>query len=404
MSTWVELKKYLKNPITLVLLLVSIWLLLSGMVRQNAEYERMSNPLIAEATQAELPLDETGYDEAVDFITEHMQDWVYLDKSGQERFQYEQFYMNKYDDLFAYKMGMMAEKETARSSGLRPKDEERFNLIEQRIKDLSVLRSYDSGGFLRAVIEKLWFAYLLISPLIFASIYAYDKYYISALLAAAPQSGMPYLRAKVRVSLLLGTLIYWLPILTLLIFYLSKTNFLAELSLPYYYISPLSSWDVNIGQGLCWLVLSGFIQFIYLILIFILISQSTRYILVAGLAGFVYSGGAIFGLTWLLPYFDRSPIVRWLVTIWALTPSGALSHVVRHDYFYPSNFLGALTSIKDYNLPLITSTLVMIPLLWLIYTRRRRCYQDSGTSLHVLEKIKEKVSTISGTSRHVSEG
>lgn len=404
MSTWVELKKYLRNPITMVLLLVSIWLLLSGMVRQQAEYDCMINPLITEATQAETPLDETRYNKAVDFVTAHMLDWVYLDKTGQQRFQYEQLYMNKYNDLLAYKMGMIAEKEAAQSSGVHPIDEKRFKLIEKRIKDLSIFRSYDSGGFLSAVIGKLWFAYLLISPLLYASIYVYDKYYISALLAAFPKSGTPYLRAKVGASLLLGTLIYWLPILTLLILYISKTNFLTELSLPYYYISPLTSWDVTIEQGLCWLILSGFIQFLYLIMIFILISQSTRYILVAGLAGFVYSGGAIFGLTWLLPYFDRSPIVHWIITFWALTPSGALSHVVRHDYFYPSNFLGSLTFLKDYNLPLVTSTLVMIPLLWLLYIRRRKCFQESWMSLYVVDKIKEKITAIFGTSRHVSEG
>lgn len=93
-----------------------------------------------------------------------------------------------------------------------------------------------------------------------------------------------------------------------------------------------------------------------------------------------------------------------IVTIWALTPSGALSHIVRHDYFYPDNFLGTLTFLKDYNLPLVTSTLVMIPLLRLLYKHRRSCFRDSGSSLRVWENIKEKIIAISGSSRHVSEG
>ena len=379
MDTWVELKKYLKNPITQVLLLISLWLFVSFMIKNNTFYVRMYNPLIAEATAAGTPLEEKRYNAAVDFVTAHKSDWVYLDQAGQERYQYEQFYMNQFDERYAYQLGMEAEKAAAESMGLRPGDIERFQQIEQRIKDNAVLRSYDSKGFLEIVMGKLWYADLLLLPLLFASIYAYDKYYISPLLAAAPKSATPYLRAKISASLVIGSALYWLPILTLLVYYSLQTNFLRELNLPYYFISFLSSWNLTIGQGLTWLVLSGFIQFIYLILILILISQSTRYILVAGVVGFLYSGGAVYGLGWLVQYFNTSRIIRWIVTIWALTPAGALSQVVRHDYFYPSNILGRLTFLKDYNLPLVTSTILMLPVITLLYRRRRTCFQDNGS-------------------------
>lgn len=403
MNTMVELKKYLQNPITIVLLLISMGLFGAWIFQHITGYARAQNPLITEASQKATPLDEGHYNEAVDYVTEHLQDWVYLDLAGQNRYQYEQFYMNAYDKLYAYRLSIEAEKEAIQSVGFTPADRERFGLIEQRIQDLSFVRDYDSKRFLDAVMGKLWYADLLLMPLLFASIYSYDIYFISPILAAAPRSGALYLRAKAGASLLIGTILYWIPLLILLAFYTLKTNFLMELNLPYYYISPLTSWDMSIGNGLSFLVLSGFIQFLYLIIIFMLISQSTRFSLVSAVAGFLYSGGAIFLLTWLLPYFNHSEIAHWLITIWALTPAGALSYVVRHDYFYPDNFLGFLSFLKDYSLPLFTSTIFMIPLLCLLYHRRRSCFRDSGKHLRLRIWLKEAYMTFALT-RHVSQG
>lgn len=378
MNTVLELKKYLLSISTVVVLLLYLGAGLTWAIQKLVVPDQFQSDLIQEASEKELPLNEKGYKKALTYANEHKRDWVYLDDAGKQRYIYENFYINKYETLFAYKNSVNQEKLATQESTLTEGEEKRFALIDQRIKDLSFVREYDAEGFLDAL-RTIWNSYLLFTPLLFASIYAVDKHYISALLASASQSGTPYLRAKVKTCLLLGTLFYWLPLLALLIFYMARTNFLAELSLPYYYISPLSSWPVNIGQGLGWLAVSGFIEYLYLILIIILISQSTFSLLTASLASFFYSGGAFFILSWLTPFYDRSPLIRIIVTTWALSPAGALSSVVRHDYFYPTNFLN-LPILKDYNLPLLCSTLLMIPVIFLLYRNRRSCFQGNGTS------------------------
>ena len=374
MNVGLELRKFMKNPIHLVQLALFLIVTIFISVGEIRAFVHDQNDLIDEATVNQIPITEKGYQMALEYTDKHRLDWTSLDSEAQNRYRFDYFYISKMDWLQGYNDFIAEKKDKALREGeMSESEEHRFALIDQRINDLSFLRRYDAESF-KKIIHKLWNYYLLIVPILFSGIYAYDKEHITSLLATCSESGKSYLFAKVKVTVLLGTILFWLPIIGVFIYFVSNTNFLQELSLPYYYVAPLSSWSLNTGQALSWLVFSSFIQYIYVLLIVIFISQSSPTLLVSALANLLYAGGSVFILNQLVPLFHQSFVVKLLVSLWGLSPAGALSSSLRHDYAYPRNFLD-LPFLKDYNLPLVSSTFLMILISFLLYQRRRSCYR-----------------------------
>lgn len=223
----------------------------------------------------------------------------------------------------------------------------------------------------------LWVYLLFIAPFFFASLYSEDKEYVSKLLASAPLSDRRLVTAKIVWTLLLASIIYWIPLGIVWAHDLILNPTPVDFSLPYAMLAPRTALDAfSISSGLIYLFLLGYVEMICLGLLFLLISQMSQNTITATFLCLAPAVVAYFGPAFLLSYFPQSVWVSYLFNFLLLTPVGFLSSQIPNDiYLMDNNFL-KLGTLASYHLQAISSLVLIGVIVFLLYFNGRRCFRQ----------------------------
>lgn len=360
-----EFVKYIRNPI----IIIAISIILFSLAYQlfpGKENIIQKNPYVVEALSERRTLNQAEYEKTLKYLEdiEHNPSKIDMDYYLYCRGYAEQY--SKFSSFSSFVDSLIESNDRSIKE---------INAYKERQSQLKYYRNYQASGIKSMIVGRIWCDLLYFSPFLFAGIYTYDKRRIGLLLAGTVNSGQPYLKAKIQVALTVSFIVYLLESALLFLFYFVNTDVISEFNLPYYYISPMTSWDLTIGQGLLWLLLVGFVQFLNLSLWMILISQSSRTSIDALLIGLAYTVGSVFVLRYLRPFYHRSVFAKIILILLGITPAGGMNVAAQHDRFLTKNILG-LPFLTDYNAPLVIATVLTVFVYYCLKRNSRKCFRQ----------------------------
>lgn len=404
MRFFVELKKtlFMPNVIAVMAILCLLTFFDSSRALQRKKYySPRYNLEMHKAIEEKLPLDQEHYQEFEKYLETHKRDFIHLE--GQEKDRYYLAYT--YNVLYEYRDDLLNESSLIESdpSLSEPQRAALQGRYEKRLNDLSSYYRSDGTAFLASELN-FHFAFLLFaSPFVFAFLYAYDKFYCARVLAGAEKSGRPYLWAKIKICLFLASLLYWLPLLVNFLLNCTNGNLLQTLSLPYAFLRYRTALEMTIGGGLTLFAVCGFLQYLYFCLILLAISQHAANPINAVMEGLLYSAISWGGPAALRFFAGRSILARILQMIISLTPAGSLSVYAPTDvYFTQTNMLG-LPLFPDYSLNVLSSSLLIIPVVFILFKHCRSCYLEPKHTA-VNEAMGKLIKHMANKIEHVSDG